>query len=181
MKFAKGLVGFVTWMLFAASFLLLANQTWYALQGAQPNYGTEGAATIITIIISCTTLDMLLRIMLQMDETPLQFGVTILLMGTALTVDIAVAMSVIFDLDFPEQFALLVVVAHVVVHVLQYTIIAMQNRKGALDGNSDYSPDATALVEIMGMLRDVHRCEDCGRVFKSERGLQQHQRYCKAK
>ena len=184
MKFAKGLVGFVTWLLFAASFALLANQTWYALQGAQPNYGTEGAAYIITAIISATSLAMFFRLLLHMDKTPMQLGITLFLLAVALGIDVTVAVSIIFELDFPEQFALFVILAHVLSHVVQYSIIALQGAGDRFGDNPGAITDATALLELLelsGALQTMHRCPDCNRVFKSERGLQQHRRHCKAK
>lgn len=175
MKLLRGLTNFFTWGLFFASFAMLGYQTWWALQGARPNYATEVWAGIITVIISATTLAMFARVVLHMDATRLQFVVTLLLLVCALGVDVLVALSIIFGFDFPEQFALFVVIAHVVVHVVQQVIVATQQASARFANGSPENGERQEVVNaVLAQLRFT--CTMCGRPFGSLRGLQQHQR-----
>lgn len=125
-RIAVSLVEGMTWVLFGVAVFLLARQTWFAVQGAQPDYGSQLGATIVAGIVTLTWLAMLGRIVLQLDRSLVDWGISFALLVTGVAVDVAVALSVVFGWRFPSHLALLVIVAHVVAHVVQWVVMASQ-------------------------------------------------------
>src|SRR5688572_18517328 len=117
-RVAEVTIEVVTWVLFALATALLARQTWYAVQGIQPDYSTQQAAFIVAGIVTATWLAMLGRLVLQIDRTRTGWLISLSLLIAGILVDIAVALSIAFGFVFPSHLALLVIVAHVVVHVI---------------------------------------------------------------
>lgn len=126
-RIAVGTVEAITWALFIIATLLLARQTWYAVQELQADYSGVQAAIIVAGIVTLTWLVMLARIVLQIDKTPVDWLISLSLLIAGIAVDIAVALSVVFEWTFPVHIALLVIVAHVVAHVLQWIVSAAQS------------------------------------------------------
>lgn len=125
-KFAVVIVEAITWALFIVATILLARQTAYAVQELQPDYSGVQAAIIVAGIVTITWLVMLARIVLQIDKTPVDWLISLSLLIAGIAVDIAVALSVVFEWTFPVHIALLVIVAHVAAHVLQWIVSAAQ-------------------------------------------------------
>lgn len=126
-KFAVGLIEVVTWLLFFVATFLLARQTWYAVQGMMPDYSGADAAIIVAGIVTLTWLVMLVRLALGVDRNPIDWLISLSLLIAGIGVDIAVALSVVFEWVFPVHIALLVIVGHVLAHVVQWVVAAAQS------------------------------------------------------
>lgn len=116
----------VTWVLFGIATFLLARQTWYAVQGLQPDYSSLQAAYIVAGIVTATWIVMLVRLVLQIDRTAVDWLLSLSLFLFGLGVDIAVALSLVFEWVFPVHLALLVIVAHVMAHAIQWIVASAQ-------------------------------------------------------
>lgn len=126
-KFAVGIVETVTWILFFLATFLLARQTWYAVQGVMPDYSGAEAAIIVAGIVTLTWLFMLARLALGVDQNPVDWLISFSLLIAGIAVDVAVALSVVFEWVFPVHIALLVIVGHVLAHVVQWVVAAAQS------------------------------------------------------
>jgi hypothetical protein len=126
-KFAVAVTEIVTWSLFFIATLLLARQTWYAVQGLMPDYSGVESAIIVAGIVTLTWLVMLARLALGVDQSPVDWFISFSLLIAGIAVDIAVALSVVFEWVFPVHIALLVVVGHVLAHVVQWVVAAAQS------------------------------------------------------
>jgi hypothetical protein len=198
-RFIEGSVETITWLLFAIATFLLARQTYFAVQGQQPDYGTQQSALIVAGIVTATWLTMLGRIVLQIDHTPVDWILSASLMLAGVAVDIAVALSVVFEWAFPSHIALLVIVAHVVAHVIQWAVSAGQGAWKRFSADYESQEDRTRRLErelaiaertLSNRTADAERrqykgtCKGCKQEFESatSRGitnaLNAHQRHC---
>lgn len=175
-RFAEVCIEVVTWLLFGIAVFLLARQTWYAVMGTQPDYSTQESAFIVAGIVTATWLAMLGRIVLNLDKTPVDWFISLSLLISGLLIDVAVALSVVMEFTFPTHLALLVIVAHVVAHVIQWIVKA--GAEAQVRFRSDYvSPEQEnvllkqrlAVLEHSSAVLEQsfeERCSICGDVFE---------------
>lgn len=145
-KFLEGLVEVLTWLLFSVATFLLARQTYFAMLGLMPDYSSVEGALIVAGIVTLTWLAMLGRIVLHLDKTVVDWVISLSLLVSGIFVDVAVALSFVFGWRFPTHLALLVIVAHVVAHVIQWVVIAGQQSWQRFSGG--YTPPEQRLAEV---------------------------------
>lgn len=176
----------LTWILFAVATFLLARQTYFAMLGQLPDYSSSEGALIVAGIVTLTWLAMLGRIVLHLDKTMVDWLISLSLLISGIAVDVAVALSFVFEWQFPTHLALLVIVAHVVAHVVQWVVSAGQQAFGRFSGA--YKPPEERVAELelalarsedarvnaehaVSTLEDEMRprswsCPDCGATFE---------------
>jgi len=123
-KFWLTTINLITWTLFAMAVFLLARQTYFAVQGIQPNYSGPEGAFLVAAMVTTTWVVMLARLVLGMDKTAVDWFISASLFLLGMLVDVVVALAVVFEFQFPIHFALLVIVAHVIAHGIQWLVVA---------------------------------------------------------
>jgi len=150
-KFLEGLTEVLTWLLFAIATFLLARQTYFALIGQLPDYSSSEGALIVAGIVTLTWLAMLGRIVLHLDKTMVDWLISLSLLISGIAVDVAVALSFVFEWQFPTHLALLVIVAHVVAHVVQWVVISGQQAAGRFSGSYKSPEQLLAEAELQNV------------------------------
>ncbi|MBN1430464.1 MAG: hypothetical protein JXB07_18990 [Anaerolineae bacterium] len=185
-KFIVIITEVLTWILFAVATFLLARQTYFAMLGQLPDYSSSEGALIVAGIVTLTWLAMLGRIVLHLDKTMVDWFISLSLLISGIAVDVAVALSFVFEWKFPTHLALLVIVAHVVAHVAQWVVSAWQQSWLRWSGQYKSPEDRVVELELalarsedarvssqdaLSKLEDAMKpvswsCPDCGATFE---------------
>lgn len=114
----KKLVNIAWWLLFATSAGLLTYQTVCVLLGIGVTYDELAGALIIAGIVTLTWIVMLGRLVYELDRNYSELATTITLLVCGIAVDGGILLSIVFEFQFPTNFALFIILGHIIAHIL---------------------------------------------------------------
>lgn len=114
----KKLVNIAWWLLFAVSAGLLTYQTVCVLLGISVTYDELAGALIIAGIVTLTWVVMLGRLVYELDRNYAELATTIILLACGIAVDGGILLSIVFGFQFPTNFALFIILGHIIAHIL---------------------------------------------------------------